>query len=189
MTKTLRIAAAGFLSFVMTCGSGSAQQPNAQPQAPATKLEAFQARTGIVLIRGYTTIGEVRGVGGTVTVDARELRDAANLTSRITGVAISVKEVGRLEREQTAFIDSDEIDSLLKGIAYISKLGTDVTKPANFEADYRTKGDLRVTVYNARSGKISAAVSTGRIGGTKAFIEMKDLEQLQRLIEEARSKL
>lgn len=34
----------------------SAQEPEQQSK-PATKLEAFQANTGIVVVRGYTTVG------------------------------------------------------------------------------------------------------------------------------------
>lgn len=129
------------------------------------------------------------GARATVTVDAREFRDASNPNSRAAGIAIVVKESGRLERENTSFVDADEIDSLLKGIEYIAKIGKDVTKHENFEADYKTKGDLRISVYNDPSGKISAAVASGRIGRTRAFIQMRDLEELHKLITEAKAKL
>jgi hypothetical protein len=166
------------------------QDQSEQQKAPATKLEAFQARTGIVLIRGYTTVGTIRGLGGTVSVDAREFRDASNPNSpRATGISISVKETGRLERENTSYVDVEEVDSLVKGIEYIGKIGKDVTKQEMFEADYRTKGDLRIGVFNDSKGAISAVVSTGRIGRTTAYIKLQELDELRRLILLAKSKL
>jgi hypothetical protein len=163
-------------------------QDQAETQKPATKLEAFQARTGIVVVRGFTTVGSIRGMG-TVTVDARDIRDASNPKTRITGVSITVKELGRLERENTAFIDSDEIDSLLAGLDYVSKATKDVTPLKNFEAEYRTKGDLRITVFNNSSGELSAAVSAGRIGKTSVHIKLPQIFELRQFILEAKSKI
>jgi hypothetical protein len=81
-----------FSILMMSYAMAAAQEQGEQPKPPATKLEAFQARTGVVLIRGYTKIGTIRGTGSTVTVDAREFRDASNPTSRATGIAIEVRE-------------------------------------------------------------------------------------------------
>lgn len=72
---------------------GQEQQPK-----PATKIEAFQAKIGVVLVRGFTEVGTIHGLGGDVTVDSREFRDAAIPASRITGVSIDIKETSRLER-------------------------------------------------------------------------------------------
>jgi hypothetical protein len=129
-----------------------------EPPKPATKLEAFQANTGIVIVRGYTTVGTLRGLGGNVTVDAREFRDAANPAKRVMGISISVKETTRLERENTSFIDADEIESLLQGLDYIGKAGKQITPFDNFEAEYRTKGDFGVTVFNDSNGQLSLAI-------------------------------
>jgi len=43
---------------------------------PSTKIEAFQAKAGVVLVRGYTVTGSIHGLGGNISVDAREFRDA-----------------------------------------------------------------------------------------------------------------
>ena len=180
----------GSLVAILCVGSAFAQDQAEQRKAPATKLEAFQSRTGVVLIRGYSTVGTLRALGGEVTVDAREFRDGSNPNSpRATGISITVREAGRLERENTSYIDLDEIDSLLKGIEYISKVNKDVTKLALFEVDYRTKGDLRITVFNNAKGDVSASVSSGTFGRTNAFINLANLEKLRELIATAKSKL
>jgi len=183
MKKVVIIAVLALLFTSMAYG-----QDPAETQKPATKLETFQARTGIVVVRGFTTVGTIRGMG-TVTVDARDFRDASNPKTRLTGVSITVKESGRLERENIAFIDSDEITSLLAGLDYVSKATQDVTPLTNFEVEYRTKGDFRITVFNDSRGELSAAVSAGRIGKTSAYIKLQQIIELRKLILDAKSKI
>lgn len=166
----------------------SQEQGEAPKTAPATKLEAFSARTGIVLVKGYTTLGTVNGMGR-VSIDVREFRDASNPKSAQYGVAFEVKESGRLERENTSFIDEDEIDSLIRGLDYISKIDRSVTTFGNFEAHYRTKGDLSLVVFSGRGGEISLAVSSGRIGRTQAFLKLADIEQIRSLLGEAKKSI
>lgn len=181
-----KIAATAVLALLFTpMAYGQVQD---EQKKAATKLEAFQARTGIVIVRGYTTVGLVRGMG-TVTVDARDFRDASNPKARHTGVSITVKESGRLERDNTAFIDSDEIESLLAGLDFIGKASKDVTQLMNFEVEYRTKGDFSITVYNNSGGELSAAVSAGHIGKATAFIKLTQLLELRQLIVDAKSKM
>ena len=176
---------------ILICSAVSFAQDQANPaKAPSTKLEAFQSRTGVVLIRGYSIVGTLIGEAGAVSVDAREFRDGSNPNSpKATGISITIKETGRLERENTSYIDIDEIDSLVKGIEYISKVTKDVTNLDQFEVDYRTKGDLRITVFNGTRGEISARVSSGTIGRTDTFIKLAELDKLRELILAAKAKL
>ena len=161
------------------------EQADATKVPPATKLEAFSARTGIVLVNGFTKLGTVNGMGR-VSIDVREFRDASNPKSAQYGVAFEVKESGRLERENTSYIDEDEIDSLIRGLDYISKIDRSVTTFGNFEAQYRTKGDLSLVVFSGSGGEISLAVSSGRIGRTRAFLKLADIEQIRTLLGEAK---
>ena len=140
----------------------------------------------ILIFFGANKIPELaRGLGKGI----REFKDASTPTVRSTGVSIEVKEAGRLERENTAYIDSDEIQSLLAGIDYIAKASAAVTALSSFEVEYRTKGDFRVTVFNDNSGKLSAAVSAGRIGKTSAYLSMGQLQELRALILTAKGKV
>jgi len=102
------------------------------------------------------------------------------------GIAIEVKEAGRLERESRSFVDLDEIDSLVNGLNYISKVTKEVTLLKDFEATYKTKGDFAVTVFSNSSGGLSLSVSSGRIGKTDVFLEMSELERLKNIIIEAK---
>src|SRR5258708_39643264 len=132
-----RMLVIGTLLFAFV--SEAPGQQTKEAPAPATKLEEFSAKTGIVVIRGFSTIGEVRGMGS-VTVTAREFRDASNPKLRQTGLTVEIKEACRLERESISFVDYDEIDSLLRGIDYISKIERNGTSLKDLEAEYTTTG-------------------------------------------------
>jgi hypothetical protein len=182
------VAALIALVLLLCSTSAFAQQAKPTPTDTPTKLETFQAKTGAVIIKGYTRIGTVRGTGGSATVISMEFTDAQT-GRKEQGIVIEVKESDRLARENRSFIDADEIDSLLKGIEYISKIGSTVTKLASFEAIYRTKGEFSITTFSDSSGSISAAISSGRIGRSDMFIPLSELAAFKGLIIEAQAKL
>lgn len=107
----------------------------------------------------------------------------------MTGISISVKETTRVESENTSFIDADEIDSLLQGLDYIAKASKEITAFDSFEAEYRTKGDFRLVVFNERNGQLSVGVSSGRIGKTSAYLKIAQLSDLKQMIIAARAQL
>jgi hypothetical protein len=93
-----------------------------KPAPAKTKIETFEAKTGTVIVSGFTpTGGVITQLGGQVTVEAVEMSDAA-AGSKISGVKITVAKGDSIGTENTSFVDADEIDSLLKGIDYITKL-------------------------------------------------------------------
>ena len=174
--------------ILISASLASAQSAQSQEkEQPKTKLEAFAAETGAVIIKGYTDIGKVAGMGA-VEVDCREFTNAQS-GLKSYGMVINVKEYGRLERENNSFIDFDEIPSLISGIDYISKINKDVTKLQNFEATYTTKGDFAITVFNNAKGEISIAVKSGRIGRASAYLTMQQIDQLRSLIVSAKEKI
>lgn len=170
--------------------TASAQTPKAAPSPEeTTKLEKFQARTGAVIIKGYSTVGTLRGsTGGAAEVMSMEFTDAQSARKE-KGVLIEVTESGRLERSGRSYVDYDEIDSLIQGIDYIAKVQPSVTTQTNFEAKYRTRGDLSITTFNDSKGNISVAVSSGRIGEVSIYLELSDLPKFRDLIVQAKAKL
>jgi hypothetical protein len=181
------------LCVLVICFVGCARtssQTKAEPSHEAkTKLEAFEAKTGVVIIRGFSKVGSVSGqYGGRVSVEAREFLDASG-GKREYGITIEVAKGGEIERENTSYIDYDEIESLLRGIDYISKVQRSVTKLEDFEADYRTRGDFRISTFSGHGGEIMAAVSSGVIGEVTAFLPLPKLEELRGLIVGAKEKL
>ncbi len=165
-----------------------AQQVAKVAPEPKTKLEAFERQTGRVVIKGYSEMGGIAGLGS-VSVLCMEFTDATS-SDKQRGIVVEVKESGRLERSERSFIDYDEIDPLLKGIDYISKVKSSVTRLNAFEAKYKTKGDFVFTTYSSRqNGSIEAAVTSGYISTTTAYISLEKLQELRAIIVKAKATL
>ena len=160
-----------------------------QVPTPKTKLEEFSARTGVVIIRGFEEIGSAYGLYSTsIKVDAKEFVNVSTLKKEY-GITIEVKkEEGRYDKENTSYIDYDEIESLIRGIDYIAKIDNSRTKFSNFQADYNTKGDFKISTFSSTS-KIMVAVSSGSIGSVTAYYNLSSLGEIKKLIEKAKNKI
>jgi hypothetical protein len=176
------------LLLLVPVAAGAQEQKPTPLKEPKTKLEAFEATTGAVIIRGFETIGTLRGqLGTSATVESREFTDASSGKKEF-GISITVTTSVSYERKDTSYIDYDEIDSLLKGIDYIGRIDKSVTSFEKFEADYRTKGDLVVSTFT-ETNKVQAAVQSGRIGSVSAFYTREQLFAFRDLIQRAKAKL
>ncbi len=172
--------------LVLGIAANVAAQPS--PPAPKTKLEAFEAQEGVVVIRGFSKVGEMRGIyGGVVTVEAKEFLNATT-EKKEYGITIEVKETSRLERENTSFIDYEEIASLVRGLDYITKVDKSATKLDSFQADYRTKGEFVVSTFNSGT-EVLMSVASGSIGRTSVFFKASELQKLRELILGAKARL
>ncbi len=153
---------------------------------PATKLEAIQYQAGVVIIKAFTRVGTIRGPGGSVEVSSMEVSDATNGIKQ-RGIVVEVEEHGRVERACLSYIDDYEIDPLIKAIEAISKIGTNITTHANFEAKYSTRGDFTVATYN-EAALIEVMISGGVIERAKVHFKFIELEKLKGLLLVAQSK-
>jgi hypothetical protein len=182
------LSTALLLTIAFATNTHSQEQRPTPAKEPKTKLEAFEAKTGAVIIRGFTDIGTLRGqLGTSATVESREFTDASSGKKEF-GIAITVMQTAQYERKDTSYIDYDEIDSLLKGIEYISKIDKSVTSFERFEADYRTKGNLVVATFT-ETNKVQAAVQSGQIGNVSAYYTLEQLSAFKDLIQRAKVKL
>ncbi len=179
------------LGVALLCGAAACAQgpaPVAGTSAsppPATKLEAFKPAAGTVVTVGYTELGTVSGSpSGTVSVDARELRDAKG--DLVRGVVVGVTK-GEYQEER-AFIDTDELPDLLKGMDALLSVKTNPTTYESFEVRYTTKGELQLTAFNSGS-KISYAVEAGRTTHANAFADENGFRRLRAMFQEASQKL
>ena len=162
-----------------------AGSPSAQ-ETPKTKLEVFQARSGAVIIRGFERMGEVKGEFGTsVMVDAREFTDAASGRKEY-GLTIEVR--GSRDRTHTSYVDYDEIGSLSRGLEYIENVKQDVTQLRDFQADYRTRGDLKISVYSDGTTR-KVAVESGTIIKETAFLPIMSIQELRLLVTTAKVRI
>lgn len=151
-----------------------------------TKIEQFSAKTGVVLIRGFEKIGTAQGLYNTsVNIETKEFTNV-NDSSKQYGITIEAfKEAGTYDKKNTSFIDFDEIESLIQGIDYITKVTVDVTKLENFQADYTTKGALKISTFSS-SDKLMAAVTSGNVA---AYFNIEDLAEVKFLLLKAKQKI
>ena len=183
MLFLLSLAATPAFAQEQSAGATEAAKP-----AISTKLEAFSARTGVVLIRGFSTLGKVNGTGQ-VVVDVKEFRDASNPKVAQYGIQFTVQELSRSERSNISYVDEDEIDSLVRGLEYITKLDRSVTPFADFEAQYRTKGDLSITAFSDSRGEIKLAMTSGRVGKTISYMPLSAAENIKSLLLDGKAKI
>jgi hypothetical protein len=157
-----------------------------EPVEPRTKLEALDDRHSTVIIKGFTRITTVEVAG--IRIDAVEMREMGNV-SRAKGVVVSLREGGERPRENRAFIDYEEIDSLLNAIDAISRVDETMTKLAGFEAKYRTLGDLEINVFRQTRSGTAVIITTGICDNSRATLSLDDLAKVRAMIHEAKSRL
>jgi hypothetical protein len=152
-------------------------------ETPKTKLERFQAKTGSVIIRGFSKVGSLEGnLDTSILVDALEFTDAST-GSKEYGITIDSIKIGPYSKG-TSYIDLDEIESLIKGISYISKVDKSATQLSEFQADYQTKGDLRVSTFSRDNGEIAFALSSG---GNTSYFNISDTSKIVSLLQDSLS--
>lgn len=193
MSRTSKFALLLIL-FVAFAGMVAAQQP-APPSSPVqfdplTRLEAFDSQVGTVVIKNYTYIGSVSGLSGIAMITSYEFVDAQTGRKEY-GIGVEIRENTRSEkegREERTYVDYDEIDALIRGLDYIIKIERSATLE-NFEAQYRTRGELSVSTFIRPNGALQAAVSIGLFRKAEVVISTGKLADFRKLIADAKATL
>jgi len=178
----------------LCAGSAIAQRPGpefwrkvgCQPFEARTKLEEFDERRSSVIIKGFTRITtlEVQGV----RIDAVEMREMGN-GPRAKGIVVVLYGTVQSQNDNRAFIDYDEIDSLLNAIDVISRVDETVSKLVGFEGKYRTQGDLELAVFRQTRSGNAVILSTGICEHASETLTLDDLGKIKAMIQEAKARL
>jgi hypothetical protein len=179
--RSMVIAAA--IVLVSSVASQAQVLRDQSPAQPKTKLEAFNGESGAVIIKGYTDIGTINSLGA-VTIAAMTFKNAKT-GDETKGLSILLKNAATYVSESNAYIDYDEIAGLLSGIDYISQADTSVTKFANFEATYSTRGNVKITVFNNSTGLNQVNMKVGLVGNG-VFMKVEELTKLRENIAAAK---
>ena len=182
-------------TLILICaGTALAQRPGpefwrkvgCEPLEPRTKLEALEDRHSTVILKGFTRITtvEVRGI----RLDAVEMREMGNV-ARAKGLVVALREGGERPDDNRAFVDYEEIDSLLNAIDVISRVDETATKLVGFEARYKTLGDLEISVFRQTRSGNAVIVSTGICDRATTTISLDDLAKVKAMIQEAKARL
>ena len=157
-----------------------------EPLEPRTKLEALEDRHSTVILKGYTRINtvDVRGI----RLDAVEMREMGNI-SRAKGLVVVLREGGDRPDDNRAFVDYEEIDSLLNAIDVISRVDETATKLVGFEAKFKTLGDLEISVFRQTRTGNAVMMSTGICDRATVTLSLDDLAKVKAMIQEAKARL
>jgi hypothetical protein len=189
MQRLFTTIAITFLGSATLCLAQTTATTSTSIDKPKTKLETFIAQDGAVIVHGFSKVGTIRGLyGSSVLVQSQELTNPTN-GKKEYGITLEVKETSRVARDHTSYIDYDEIESLIKGLDYISKIEKSVTKLDEFQADYKTRGDLRFSSFSNEGGAVMLAITSGKIGSTTAYFNKEDIAQVRTLLVSAKQKL
>ncbi len=153
---------------------------------PRNKLEELESQVETVLVKGQTYVGTLKLQGGSVRVEATEIRNAAN-SNRVTGVGITINP--ELTVETRSLIDYEEIDRLIKALDLLVKADDSITKLTHFEIRYRTRGDFEVMTIKQINGSVVVAIEGGFFERTRLFLTPDELTKLRWLIAQAKEKL
>jgi hypothetical protein len=180
-----------------TSDSTNPQYVVSQLPPPATKLESFAALRNIVLVKGYSKVATVGGDdGAAIQITAVDFSSAdAKAPERHQGLAIQVTEGNRTNRSALSYIDADEIDPLLDAIAKLTQLQSTATRLTDYDAGFRTTGDLEITNLS-RDGTREAGIRSvqilrpsGQICTATAYFRLGRLQELSQQIATAKQTL
>jgi hypothetical protein len=183
-----------FSTLMLLCsGAALAQQPGPQfwrkltcePFEPRTRLERWDDGRGI-LIKGFTRINtvDVRGI----RIDAVEMRSPGSDVV-VKGLVVVLREGGERPNDNRAFVDYEELDSLLKAIDVIGSVDETATKLPGFEARYRTSGDLEISVFRQTRSGTAVTMRTGICDYATVSMSLDDLAKIKAMIQEAKERL
>ena len=180
--------------MLFCCGAALAQRPGPQfwrkltcePFEPRTKLESFEYKHSVVIIKGFTRITtiELRGL----RIDAVEIRQVGS-TFHAKGIVVVLREGGEQPNENRAFVDYEEIDPLLNAIDVMARVDETTTKLPGFEARYLTAGDLEVSVFRQTRSGTAVTLRTGICDYATVTLSLDDLAKIKAMIQEAKTRL
>ncbi|MCA1558018.1 MAG: hypothetical protein LC731_05700 [Acidobacteria bacterium] len=176
-----------FLAASAVCAAAQTTTPPPVPPPfePLTKLEALDTQVGSVLVKNYTYIGSVSGFsGGIVMVTSYEFVDPQTGRKEY-GIGVELRETGRTEREARTYIDYDEIDALVRAMDYISKIERS-SSMENFEAQYRSRGELSVSTFLRPNGALGAEIAIGIYRRANINISLGRLVDFRKLISDGK---
>lgn len=157
-----------------------------EPLEPRTKLEALEDRHSTVVIKGFTRVSliDVRGI----RIDAVEMRELGNV-ARAKGLVVVLREEGERPEDNRAFVDYEEIDSLLNAIDVISRVDESVTKLTGFEARYKTLGDLEISVFRQTRSGNAVMIHTGICNRASLTLSLDEFAKIKAMIQDAKTRL
>jgi hypothetical protein len=176
------------------CAAAVAQLPvqvpfvNDQSSKPLTELEIFQDTYGATLLKGYTDLPRIRGSGGSLQIAIVDFRNVSN-NSRVKGVSAEITLGERTADKARSFIEFAELESLIRGLTYISKVDRTATNLQNLEAVYTTKGEFSISNFFSFQGEPRVAITVGRYEPRTLILDQTSQTALIAQLQQAKTTL
>lgn len=152
--------------------------------APATEIENFELQTDAVIIKGVDQIGSIATEAGTILVRCKESDNVASGQKQYA-IAVTIEDN---QSRLVLFVDYDELDALIHGLDYLSKVTYDVTTMPAFDATITTRSGFRAGAHSERrQGSIQLFVQFA--GTVRVPVTPDQFAQLQSLIVQAKTAL
>jgi hypothetical protein len=168
-----------FVSIILISMFSAASFAQRQPQLPfvnetngkpLTDLEEFQDIYGTTLIKGFTDLPRIRANLGFLQLTIVEFRSTASNT-RVKGVLAEVTTGDKLNEKARSFIEYAELEGLIKGVTYISKIDKGASQLQNLEAVFTTKGEFSISNFFNWQGEPRIGITVGRYDKKTVFID------------------
>ncbi|HMJ71406.1 MAG TPA: hypothetical protein VK508_21065 [Cyclobacteriaceae bacterium] len=153
------------------------------PGAPKTKIDEFQNRSGALILKEYIDVAGTR----TVNIQVVKMTLMPEKKEAISGVLISwgSTSIGIFQQTGQAYLDADEIDSVIKGIDAMGKMIAG-TIPNNYtELELSTRTGFKLTLFPSKTAWNIALECQGH----RQYIYQEDLAKIQESLLSAKSKL
>lgn len=184
---TLSVRAIGVVITVMLAGATQAVSQQQSEPAPNTRLEAFLAAKGSLVIKKLYPVGNIRGL----TLEALVLLEPREESQKVKGLRAEITEYGRVSNTHSSFLDMDELAGLLQAVDYMDRLANQwkgQKRESYIEVVFVTRGNFKLGFYQkVDDQKIFA--SSGVIGKADFFGDPKELPKIREMLMLALDKL
>lgn len=154
---------------------------------PTTKLQEFNSKRGTLIIKDFFKVGELDVKYGKTTVEVVNIYEPTKEKEGRKGLKI---EISTSSKEKAAFLDVDEVESLLKACDYFvetSKQWATIKKEYS-EFIFRTKDNFEIGFYNDEDS-LTLFLSTGSVYKVQTAAAFENLAQIRSVFQKGLDKI
>jgi len=175
-----------FFLFVPLIASAQVKKES-KTKEPATKLEAFLAKKGRLIVKEFYYLGIVYGkYGSKIKFNGIVVYEPGQKNRKMRGLQIKIIEGGKYDKSDISFLDIEEVESLSTAIKYlidVSKKWYGINKEYT-EVIFSTKDNFEIGFFQKGSNQMAFA-SSGYIGKVSCFFEsMEDLNTIKSIVDD-----
>ncbi|TGS89394.1 hypothetical protein EN817_03350 [Mesorhizobium sp. M3A.F.Ca.ET.174.01.1.1] len=152
--------------------------------AHSAETESQPLEASDIVIRGYTSVGQMEGLGK-IEIEAREAVIPARRQVAYF-VKVEVSTMADYPQSSAILVQYDNLDKLLANLDRLSKINITTDRFKFSEVEYEIDG-LKIILFNDNRGKTLFNISTGSISAT--FSPITRINEFRVLIEKAKKHL